>query len=771
MKKEFIILVIIMVLAVISTAQNFNPRVVSEVDLKFTDFYNPLQNEHVLNFNYTASRLTTTVSPDGSYKLLSSIITSASQSIYIEVYQFWSEDIFQLINQTLHENPSIKVRVLIENDTGYRNSLDNADEYNRYYANKFYQLSLEGFDVRVKLETTWYYYHGKIIIVDNETALISSDNFVPTAYPSNPGLIEKIVYSTPSRGWMAAINDQAVVLFYLKIFNEDFNDGKSYDPTEDGVGKAPPDYGTLSYNPYFNKEKTVFDVPVVPIASPFNSNDSLVNLILSANQTILIEQIYIQDSAWYLVDLLRYVHEKKNVTVMVILEDNSIGNYDDVKDSLESYGFHVIPAFVDINDKIFLHNKGIIVDDELVFVGSINWSSGAINLNREFGVIIKSRDIASFFRNVFSFDWNSSLVSGTEPFDSDGDGLPNYYEIEHGLNKTNPDTDGDGYSDYEEVYILHTDPLTPNIVETEAFIIYRPMNGSIHNTDEIKLNIKVNETLVSKIGLVLNGTFLENITNFVNGWLNTTIMVSEGNNLLEVVAYNSTDMEIERAKLRFLVDTTPPTVNIISPLNDSTFAVDETIRVKWIVTEINEYSSRVYLDGNLLAETGGNSYNISIPEVLVKTGKHTLNITVTDVAGNTGYDIVYFSVSKPLLTLKSITPTNNSKIYEETLEFNVVVKSPQAEIVNASINNHGETYFLEVKTLGNGEYGLSGRINVIESESSLTIGTAFYVFHFKIFYQIEKNPIVRFLYEYRYEIAILIVLVTIAIIKYKLKRR
>ncbi len=770
MKKEFI-LVTIIVLAVFGSIQNFNNEVVSKVSLEPMGFYSPSQSEPSLSFNYSASKLTTTVSPDGSYKLLSEIITSANESIYIEVYQFWSEDIFQLINHTLREKPSIKVRVLIENDTGYRNSLDNADEYNRYYANKFYQLAQEGFDVRVKLETTWYYYHGKIIIVDNKTVLISSDNFVPTAYPSNPSSIEKIVYNTPSRGWMTAIYDETVVSFYLKIFSEDFNNGKNYNPAEDGTGKAPPNYGSLGYAPYFNVEKTVFDVPVVPIASPINSNDSLASLILSANHTILIEQIYIQDSAWYLVDLLRYVHDKKNVTVMIILEDNSIGNYGDVKDSLESYGFHVLPAFVDINDEIFLHNKGIIVDDELVFVGSINWSSGAINLNREYGVIIKSRDIGSFFRQVYSFDWNSSLVDGVEPFDSDGDGLPNYYEIEHGLNKTNPDTDGDGYSDYDEVYVLHTDPLTPNFVETEAFVVYSPMNETIYNTKDINLKVKVNETVVSKIGLVLNSVFIENVSDFVNGWLNTTIIASEGSNLLEVVAYNSTNIEIERVKLSFLVDTTPPIVSIVLPLNDSTFAVYETIMVKWKVTETNDYSSQIYLDGKLLVETKGNSYNISIAEVPIKTGEHTLNITVKDVAGNIGYDVVHFSVSKPLLTLKSITPANNSKIYEEALKINIIVRSPQAVIENASITNGGKAYSLEIKTLGNGEYSLSGTISVVESESSLTIGTVFYVFHFKIVYQIERNPVIRFLYEYRYEIAILIILVAIAIIRYKLKRR
>ena len=43
--------------------------------------------------------------------------------------------------------------------------------------------------------------------------------------------------------------------------------------------------------------------------------------------------------------------------------------------------------------------------------------------------------------------------------DDDQDGLINYWEEVMGTDKANPDTDGDGLNDYQEVYILGTDPL------------------------------------------------------------------------------------------------------------------------------------------------------------------------------------------------------------------------------------------------------------------------------------------------------------------------
>ena len=43
--------------------------------------------------------------------------------------------------------------------------------------------------------------------------------------------------------------------------------------------------------------------------------------------------------------------------------------------------------------------------------------------------------------------------------DTDKDGVPDVYERLYGTNPNNPDTDGDGLTDYEEIYILGTDPL------------------------------------------------------------------------------------------------------------------------------------------------------------------------------------------------------------------------------------------------------------------------------------------------------------------------
>jgi len=58
-----------------------------------------------------------------------------------------------------------------------------------------------------------------------------------------------------------------------------------------------------------------------------------------------------------------------------------------------------------------------------------------------------------------------NLTLGTDNMsDADNDDLENYYEYFYGTDVNNPDSDGDGYTDGEEVYVYGTNPLDPSSV-------------------------------------------------------------------------------------------------------------------------------------------------------------------------------------------------------------------------------------------------------------------------------------------------------------------
>ncbi len=56
--------------------------------------------------------------------------------------------------------------------------------------------------------------------------------------------------------------------------------------------------------------------------------------------------------------------------------------------------------------------------------------------------------------------WEKAVAA--DPNDADGDGLSDEAEDAFGTDKNKPDTDGDGFTDYEEVMLMGTDPLVVN---------------------------------------------------------------------------------------------------------------------------------------------------------------------------------------------------------------------------------------------------------------------------------------------------------------------
>src|SRR5262249_53875241 len=54
-----------------------------------------------------------------------------------------------------------------------------------------------------------------------------------------------------------------------------------------------------------------------------------------------------------------------------------------------------------------VHNKGIVVDGERVLVSSANWSGDGVLRNRDAGLIIFNKEIASYYQNTFLYDWEN----------------------------------------------------------------------------------------------------------------------------------------------------------------------------------------------------------------------------------------------------------------------------------------------------------------------------------------------------------------------------
>ena len=169
---------------------------------------------------------------------------------------------------------------------------------------------------------------------------------------------------------------------------------------------------------------------VTTVISP-DTSDQITRLLDSAQVSIEIEQAYItNESATELNPFLAAAinASRRGVPVRVLL-DSYWYNVEDTKDNDEMVALineiavtEHLPLEARCADLAAggiekIHNKGVIVDELLVLVSSINWNSNSPNFNREAGVIIEHPGVAGYFHAVFEDDWAPAVRSYEEPVD------------------------------------------------------------------------------------------------------------------------------------------------------------------------------------------------------------------------------------------------------------------------------------------------------------------------------------------------------------------
>lgn len=357
------------------------------------------------SFSYEVHNITTFVSPDCSFDIISSMILSAEQSIYLNMYEFTNPFLYEAVLNRLQNN--VSVRILME-ESPVRGMKDTEKWIIR-------NLEENGACIRFwdKPKGT-VYNHAKYAIIDNRTILVGSANWVLTGVPSNP--------TYGNREWMVAVHDEKMAHGLLDVFEYDWLYAKN---TSFGDG-TEPSRKILSgnYDPVFNPANFIGNFSAKLIFSPENSLESIITLIRSASHTLYIEQMCIY-RYWdgvespLVSELLNA--RARGVDVRVILNYNKVWESNDwelnTNTKIARYlrNNNISVKLFETGEKgwgIFtsVHNKGVIVDNHTVLVSSINWNENSVRRNRELGIIIENESIARYYANVFFHDWSEPDV-------------------------------------------------------------------------------------------------------------------------------------------------------------------------------------------------------------------------------------------------------------------------------------------------------------------------------------------------------------------------
>ncbi|RLF42093.1 MAG: hypothetical protein DRN12_01300, partial [Thermoplasmata archaeon] len=379
------------------------------IDTNTSDDWVPPREYRIGQTNYPImklhckGRVQTFVSPDCSYNVIVRNLRNATDSLLLNMYMLTNPFICDELVSLLRRN--ISVTLLLDDSP-----VGGMPDEEKFLLNR---IKTNGGDIRFLKGYRYNFNHAKYLVIDNETVIVESCNWVQSGVPKNP--------TYGNREWGILVENKSLASIFLKLFYEDFN-SDIYDiieynmPLLDSVDFyiSREEYSGI-YDPCFNSMILRGEFNVTPVFSPDNSYNAICNLIDSAEDSIYIEQLYIHLlwSDGSLNPFIRHLIDRveKGVDVKVIMNYNANYNMSEsieTKEYLEDHGVKV--KFIPSNWSYFsnIHNKGIIVDDSSVFIGSINWGENSVKSNRETGVIIENKTIARYYTNVFLYDWNLS---------------------------------------------------------------------------------------------------------------------------------------------------------------------------------------------------------------------------------------------------------------------------------------------------------------------------------------------------------------------------
>ncbi len=358
--------------------------------------------------------VTAFVSPDCSFPVLQRELNNASSSLYINLYEFDNPYLMDSILEVLDRG--VQVRLLLDG-----NPVGGITAEELYIAKS---IKERGGDVRLSSDP--FINHAKYAVIDNETLIMTTENWKTTGFPSNN--------SFGNRGWGIVLKNEAVATYFTDVFFEDFYRGKEYaleekygDTNEFTIPRTIPQG---AYVPVFEPRSVTCDFTVIPVLAPDTalSNETILGVIESAQQSIFVQQFstgrYWADEANpFLTALIAAARRGCEVKVLFDSKGYNLEAWNDNDEAVrwleqvaneEHLNLKAKLADLDSLGLTKVHTKGLIVDSKVVVIASLNWNANSI-YNREAGVIVENAEIASFYEEVFFHDWNVSISTRGEP--------------------------------------------------------------------------------------------------------------------------------------------------------------------------------------------------------------------------------------------------------------------------------------------------------------------------------------------------------------------
>jgi cardiolipin synthase len=290
-------------------------------------------------------------------------IQGAKTSVHMTMYHLTDKTVVSALTAKAKDK-SVDLRVIVDGG-----SLTGG------YETVFKSLTSAGVQIRASSKA-FSLTHSKDVVIDGKTAIVSAINMTNT--------------TTNTRDFGIVTSDKGMIEEIESVFAADWENAQT-------GGKVTPAVS----NPNL-------------VWSPTTSDNLLVGLINSASSTLVAETESF-DSA----DIIKAMNAAvaRGVNVRLIVPECDLGS------ALFNYPYLAQLSGVNVHvehdgDSIqqpYMHSKMMLVDGQMIYIGSINYSFNSIENDRELGVIFSNDATATTLASEFETDWNRSQAPAASP--------------------------------------------------------------------------------------------------------------------------------------------------------------------------------------------------------------------------------------------------------------------------------------------------------------------------------------------------------------------
>jgi len=366
--------------------------------------------------------ITCHASPDAGWPTLKEFLQGTTDTLTVGMYDFTSTHIAETV-QTVLKKRGTTLNLVLDHPPGKsdreQTDDDTVDNLTTALGDRFhFAWALERSDPKVG---TWLFpsaYHIKVAVRDSAAFWLSSGNWNSTNQPdidplTDPAAAAPIVRNS-DRDWHVIVEHEGLAKLYEKYLLNDLsvasqNQAGATDmaaPMSALAQLAEPEIILAASVPkqYFAPKTITGKMKIQPILTPDNYVDLILELINSAQTSFYMQTQYINYSdapenakfAALVAAVAKKITDGLDVRLIMSQYETT-----DKLELLQSADIDLSHVRIQAN----VHNKGIVVDSQVVAVGSQNWSGDGVLRNRDATLIIYNEEAAKYWEQIFIHDW------------------------------------------------------------------------------------------------------------------------------------------------------------------------------------------------------------------------------------------------------------------------------------------------------------------------------------------------------------------------------